>query len=660
MKDKHLFRLKWCALFMLIVLVAPMLCGFAKPPEPTGLIALLSDYGEKDFYVGTVKGVIYGIFPGARVVDISHDVTPFDVREGAVTLLLAARKFPAGTVFVGMVDPGVGTERRAIAVETENDQFFVGPDNGLFTLVMQEFGAREIREITNQEWMLTPVSDTFHGRDIFAPAAAHLARGEPLGDAGPFVQDPFWLSIRPARLEGDKLLGEVLLIDRYGNIQTNITREMFDRLGLAVGDGVSVQLGDQTINSRIQRTYGDAPEGESLVLVASTDFVEIAINMGSAAEEYGAEVGAPVIVQKGVGIAITPRIVRTPIMISTPTPSVTVPPVSECADDAAFVADVTVPDGTVFQPGERIDKTWRLRNSGTCDWGPGYRLAFVSGSQMDAPAYQAVSSTPAQGTADVQVTMYAPNAPGQYRGSWRMVDTAGTPFGQTMTIVIEVAGIPTPTYTPTYTPTPTPTSPPQAPVVDFRADKTTLASGECTHLRWDVENVTAIFLNGEGVVGHDSRQVCPASTTDYVLHVKYPGGEMDRVITIVVQPIAPPQPPTADIVPIDLFPDGLPRGKVFVRIINNGPDTLTNASAEFKCNAGGTPYAADQSPYSHLMPPQPISLNLGPGQIVDFDTTISIDTTQYQYQITCGVHATSFNDPNVNNDAYSEAIPPSP
>ncbi|MFB0545837.1 MAG: S-adenosyl-l-methionine hydroxide adenosyltransferase family protein, partial [Anaerolineae bacterium] len=259
---------------VLLLVSSPFLYGFALPEErlrPNGLIALLTDYGEKDFYVGAVKGVIYSTFPEARVVDITHQVTPFEIHEGAVTLWLAARTFPPGTVFVAVVDPGVGTERRAIALETRNGLFFVAPDNGLLTLVMQEFGVREIREITNEEWMRQPVSYTFHGRDIFAPVGAQLAQGSPLAEVGPIVTDPIWLPIEGARVEEDRVVGQVLMIDQYGNMQANITQDLLAQIGLSVGDAVSVQVGEVVEASQFLRTYGDVPEGEDLIFIASTD-----------------------------------------------------------------------------------------------------------------------------------------------------------------------------------------------------------------------------------------------------------------------------------------------------------------------------------------------------------------------------------------------------
>ena len=259
-------KLKKIGLLMMVVVLllsTPLLSWAAPPDEPNGLIALLTDYGERDFYAAALKGVIYSIYPQAKVVDITHEVEPFNIHEGAVTLLLAARAFPPGTIFVAVVDPGVGTERRSIIVKTQNNLFFVGPDNGLLTLVMQEFGVQEIREITNEKWMRLPVSYTFHGRDIFAPAAAHLAQGWPLAEAGPIVTDPIWLPIEVARVEDGKVIGQVLMIDQYGNIQANITGDLLAQIGLSVGDAVSVQVGDITEASSSGAPTGMCQKGKT-------------------------------------------------------------------------------------------------------------------------------------------------------------------------------------------------------------------------------------------------------------------------------------------------------------------------------------------------------------------------------------------------------------
>ncbi|MDI6867995.1 MAG: SAM-dependent chlorinase/fluorinase [Coprothermobacterota bacterium] len=269
-------------------------------PTPTKTIAFLTDYGTKDFYVGAVKGRILQINPEAKIVDITHEVTPFDIHEGAVTLLLAAREFSADTVFLAIVDPGVGTERRPIAAETQDGKIFVGPDNGLFTFVLQEFGLKEVRQITNESWMRPGErSYSFHGRDVFGPVAAHLSMGKSFSEIGPVITDYVTLPISPSKVEDGKLIGQVLWIDQYGNVQVNITGKLAKDAGWKINDKIRIEVGTATpFVAPFVHTYGDVPEGDPLIFQASTDFLEISINMGNMAEFTGAEIGAPVTLTK--------------------------------------------------------------------------------------------------------------------------------------------------------------------------------------------------------------------------------------------------------------------------------------------------------------------------------------------------------------------------
>ncbi len=219
-----------------------------------------------------------------------------------------------------------------------------------------------------------------------------------------------------------------------------------------------------------------------------------------------------------------------PAVVQTPTPLPTATALS-CTNDAAFVADVTVPDNTVFRPGNRIDKTWRLRNSGSCPWNNGYRLIFISGNKMGAPDNQPVVSTAAGGTTDVTITMYAPSAPGVYTGVWRLVDVSGQPFGQSFTVVIQVPSpfTPTPVVPPTNTPLP-------GPIVNLSVDRDHVSAGECTVLHASVEGVSAAWLAGEAVVGgRKDSQVCPCEETTYELDAAMANGDhVKRQVTIKV------------------------------------------------------------------------------------------------------------------------------
>lgn len=249
------------------------------------IITLTTDFGTTDGYVGAMKGVILGLAPNATLVDISHDVPPQDVRHGARILATAAPFFPPGVIHVAVVDPGVGSARRGIALRTA-DATFVGPDNGLFTPFLPERLACVV--LTNPVTHRRPISATFHGRDIFAPVAAHLAQGLPLTELGPVVDDPVsWPDPRPRRLPDGRLRAEVVYVDRFGNLVTNVglaewkSADLRD-LRIVVG-GVSVT---------VCRTYADVEKGTLLALVGSDGYLEIAVREGSAAERLGLDVGA--------------------------------------------------------------------------------------------------------------------------------------------------------------------------------------------------------------------------------------------------------------------------------------------------------------------------------------------------------------------------------
>lgn len=294
------------SLVLVVALILAFLSGCGQQPTPTSSpahpkdIAFLTDYGTKDFYVGAVKGRILRINPEVNIVDITHEVTPYDIHEGAVTLLLAAREFSNDTVFLAIVDPGVGTERRPIAAQTEDGKIFVAPDNGLLTFVFQEFGVKEVRQITNEAWMRPGErSYSFHGRDIFGPVAAHLSLGKSFSEVGPVITDYVNLPISPSKVEDGKLIGQVLWIDQYGNVQVNITGKQAKDAGWAIDDKIQIQVGTAApFVAPFVHTYGDVPEGDPLIFQASTDFLEISINMGNMAEFTGAEIGAPVTLTK--------------------------------------------------------------------------------------------------------------------------------------------------------------------------------------------------------------------------------------------------------------------------------------------------------------------------------------------------------------------------
>jgi len=259
------------------------------------IITLLSDFGLRDPYVAEMKAVILSLCPQACLVDISHEVEKFNVRMGAFVLASSASYFPKGTVHVAVVDPGVGTKRRAILVEA-GQAFFVGPDNGLLLLAAERQEIRHVYNITNRRFMLSHVSRTFHGRDIFAPAAAHLASGCKPSDFDSEIHDYLVPKFVKPRLTRKALLGEVLHIDDFGNIVTNISRAEFEKTGIQEGEMLRFRLRDKVIKLRFCSTYGEVPIGNSLALIGSHDFLEISTNQGNASKKFGARVGDTVAV----------------------------------------------------------------------------------------------------------------------------------------------------------------------------------------------------------------------------------------------------------------------------------------------------------------------------------------------------------------------------
>ena len=232
-----------------------------------------------------MKGVLLSQCPGVQVIDLTHDIAPHDVTEAALFLAAALPHFPQEAVHVVVVDPGVGTERRGLAVRAGGQQI-VCPDNGVLTLLVRNHPIEEAYAITNREWMAQDVSPTFHGRDVFAPVAARLAQGNPMHDVGEPISDIVHLDLpAPKRIDGG-VAGQVIHIDRFGNAVTNIPDGLLDGFtGLSVGDHTIDQLMD---------TYGDAPPGFPIALVGSTGHLEIALNQGNARKELGLEVGTPV------------------------------------------------------------------------------------------------------------------------------------------------------------------------------------------------------------------------------------------------------------------------------------------------------------------------------------------------------------------------------
>jgi len=299
------------------------------PEKSPNLVAIISDYGTKDFYAGALEGAIYSENPSVKISTITHEVEPFNVAEGSYLLSQAAKMYPTGTVFIAAVDPGSG-ETRSIVLESEDGKLFVAPDNGILTGVMDELGTAHIYKIANQSFMMMDESGENHTSQswyIYAPAAARLAEGASPRDVGPEIFDPVRLSeveaeaiessisesnisesnisesnisesninessISDSSYSRQKISGSVVHIDRFGNMITNIPGSMMKSAGYNIGDNISVAIGDKKVDVTFVSTYGDVPEGDWLVLIDdSLGAVEIARNMENAAETIGGLAG---------------------------------------------------------------------------------------------------------------------------------------------------------------------------------------------------------------------------------------------------------------------------------------------------------------------------------------------------------------------------------
>jgi S-adenosylmethionine hydrolase len=258
------------------------------------VIALLSDFGTRDHYAGTMKGVILGICPEAALVDISHDVPPHDVMTAALELAASYKYFPAGTIFLTVIDPGVGSSRRGLAADT-GDYKFVAPDNGVLGAVFQEAPPRKVVELTERRYARPTVSRTFEGRDRFAPAAAWLAKGIQLAALGRALTDYHRLDIPKPQVDADALAGTVLRIDHFGNAVTNIDRRTFERFVEA--SPVQIETGAHRIG-RLVATYADIGADEVCALFGSTDHLELAANSASAADRLSLVRGASIVIRK--------------------------------------------------------------------------------------------------------------------------------------------------------------------------------------------------------------------------------------------------------------------------------------------------------------------------------------------------------------------------
>ncbi len=276
---------------ILFLCVAMAACSRPEPKSPNSsatsnspanrpIIAFMTDFGAANDAAAVCRGVMVTIDPDARIMDITHQVTPFSIEEAARILEGVTPYYPAGTVFVAVIDPGVGTSRKAVVVKSKKGQFFVLPDNGLFTPVIERDGLDSAREITNTGWMIgQAISSTFHGRDIFSPVGAHLAAGWDYTLVGPEVQQLVRLTPHLPTITDKGIEGEVIALDDpFGSLITNVSEAEFAKLGYTLGDRITVQLNKKPFTSPYEKTFMEVPVGDPLIYIDSRQRLGLALN----------------------------------------------------------------------------------------------------------------------------------------------------------------------------------------------------------------------------------------------------------------------------------------------------------------------------------------------------------------------------------------------
>jgi S-adenosylmethionine hydrolase len=278
-------------LFVALLALASLAHATDAPKNYPPTVVFMTDFGTLDDAVPICKGVMYSILPSLRIVDITHQVKPYSILDGARFLFGTTPYYPAGTIFVVVVDPGVGSTRKAIVAESKRGQYFVLPDNGLLTLVEARDGIESVHEITNPDWMIgSKLSSTFHGRDIFSPVGAHIARGEGWTQVGPAIaiKDLVRLQLKPVRIDQRGLSGQILATDGpFGNLVTNVDSEQFLQLGYERGEQVPVTIGGQKMNLPFAKTFSDVPLQQPLLYIDSRGRLGLAVNQGNFSQKYG-------------------------------------------------------------------------------------------------------------------------------------------------------------------------------------------------------------------------------------------------------------------------------------------------------------------------------------------------------------------------------------
>jgi len=254
------------------------------------IITLLTDFGSKDAYVSALKGVILSICPETKIIDIAHDIPKYDINYGAFLLSQTAPYFPVGTIHLVVIDPGVGTTRRRIIINGKRNMY-VGPDNGVLSLAAEKEGVIKTVEIKKKQFMLHIVSKTFEGRDVFAPVSAYLAKGYKIDAFGPIIRNIVKLPLANIEIVNGKLVGEILYIDGFGNIITNIVNKSIHCSEIPVGAPFTVSIGEQSKKMTLCSAYEEVSVGKPLMIIGSSGFYEISVNKGSAKVLFQANIG---------------------------------------------------------------------------------------------------------------------------------------------------------------------------------------------------------------------------------------------------------------------------------------------------------------------------------------------------------------------------------
>jgi S-adenosylmethionine hydrolase len=288
--------------FLLACALSNPASGQEARPKAPPTVVFMTDFGTVDDAVAICKGVMYSIAPDLRIVDLTHKVTPYSILDGARFLYGTTPYYPAATIFVAVIDPGVGSTRKAIVMKSKRGQYFVLPDNGLITLVDDRDGIEAAREIRSRSWMIgAALSSTFHGRDIFSPVGAHLARGEDWTQVGPeiAVQDLVRLELHPAKLDQRGLTGRVIALDGpFGNLVTNISGDDFLKLNYEPGESVPVKIGETEMTLPFVHTFSDVPLRKPLLYIDSRGHLGLAVNQGSFADTFAIKPPQPIFIPR--------------------------------------------------------------------------------------------------------------------------------------------------------------------------------------------------------------------------------------------------------------------------------------------------------------------------------------------------------------------------